>query len=121
MSNAEALKTATVDEHQVEFAKKQKAPKKTVPAKIVYTEGMEVLCGAEKRKGTLIRLVKEGIWQVQIGFMKMEVPQRQMIPAEKPVGSHSNWSVQGFRHRAEAWRNRHSDKVHLSEVSTFTS
>ena len=85
MSNAEALKTATVDEHQVEFAKKQKEPKKTVPAKIVYTEGMEVLCGAEKRKGTLIRLVKEGIWQVQIGFMKMEVPQRQMIPAEKPV------------------------------------
>ena len=85
VSNAEALKTATVDERQTEFAKRQKQPKKQAPTKIVYTEGMEVLCGAEKRKGTLVRLVKEGIWQVQIGFMKMEVPQRQMIPAEKPV------------------------------------
>ena len=85
LSNSEALKTATVDERQTEFAKRQKQPKKQAPTKIVYTEGMEVLCGAEKRKGTLVRLVKEGIWQVQIGFMKMEVPQHQMIPAEKPV------------------------------------
>ena len=45
---------------------------------------MEVICGAEKTKGTLVRLVKEDIWQVQIGFLKLEVPVRQIVPAEKP-------------------------------------
>ncbi|MBQ0039213.1 MAG: Smr/MutS family protein [Treponema sp.] len=83
LSNAEALKNASVDERQVDFAKHQKDPKKPAVTKLVYTEGMEVLCGAEKRKGTLVRKVKDGIWQVQIGFMKIEVPQRQMVPAEK--------------------------------------
>lgn len=85
LSNSQALKNATIDEHQIEFSKKQKQQKKNIPSKIIYTEGMEVLCGAEKRKGTLVRLIKEGLWQVQIGSMKIEIPQRQIIPAEKPI------------------------------------
>ena len=82
-SNAEALKNARVDQLQTEFSKKQK-DKKPVTAKVIFKEGMEVICGAEKRKGTLVRLVKEDIWQVQIGFLKLEVPVRQIVPAEKP-------------------------------------
>ena len=83
LSNSEALKKVSVDERQIEFTKRQKEPKKSIVQKPLFEEGMEVLCGAEKRKGILVRKVKDGIWQVQFGFMKMEVPQRQMVPAEK--------------------------------------
>lgn len=83
LSNTEALKKVSVDERQAEFSKRQKEPKKILEQKPLFEEGMEVLAGSEKRKGILIRKVKEGLWQVQFGFMKMEVPQRQLVPAVK--------------------------------------
>lgn len=82
MSNKDALKNATVNEYaQVE--KKQK-PRQLKPEELFF-EGAEVLAGTERRKGTLIRKVKDGLWQVQFGMLKMNVPQRQLLPCENTI------------------------------------
>lgn len=78
LSNSEALKNASVLKVENSNAKKIK---KQEPLK----EGTEVLVGNEKRKGVLVRKVKNEIWQVQFGSMKMNFPQSQIIPLENKV------------------------------------
>ncbi len=76
LSNSEALKNATA-------LNLPETKKRVISKATIFTEGLEVFAGEEKRKGTLIRKVKDGIWQVQFGSLKMNVPQKQLIPAEK--------------------------------------
>ena len=48
---------------------------------IIYAPGVEVLAGPTRRKGTLVHEIKKGVWSVQFGSLKMNVPQTQLIPA----------------------------------------
>lgn len=75
MSNSKALESATA----MEYEKTQIQKKPQVLMKDMFVEGAEVLAGKEKRKGTLIRKEKEGLWLVQFGMLKMKVPQRELI------------------------------------------
>lgn len=78
LSNAQALKNASA--WQAECRGSHEAKNQ---AEQPLAEGTEVLAGAEKRKGILVRKIKGGIWQVQFGSLKMNIPQQQLIPAEK--------------------------------------
>lgn len=78
LSNSEALKNASVLKVENSNAKKIKKQE-------LLKEGSEVLVGNEKRKGVLVRKVKNEIWQVQFGSMKMNFPQSQIIPLENKI------------------------------------
>lgn len=83
MSNKEALASATVDSYQTEFSENMKNRKNkgnVKPAKIEYTEGMEVLAGSDRRQGVLVRKEADGLWLVQFGSVKLKVSQRQLVP-----------------------------------------
>ena len=82
MSNKDAFKNATVNEYA---HAEEKLKPRLVKTEELFFEGAEVLAGAERRKGTLIRKVKDGVWQVQFGMLKMNVPQRQLVPCENTV------------------------------------
>ena len=78
LSNSEALKNASV--LKIENSNEKKFEKEEL-----LKEGAEVLAGNEKRKGVLVRKVKNEIWQVQFGSMKMNFPQNQIIPLENRI------------------------------------
>lgn len=50
-------------------------------APVELQEGMEVLTGPGRRKGTLLRREKKGRWLVQIGPMKISMAERDLEPA----------------------------------------
>ncbi len=86
ISNSDALKNAVPV-----FAEEKISAAKKIDAEKILSEGTEVLAGREKRKGILIRRVKEKIWQVQIGAMKMNFPEEEIslcrIPPEQKFDS----------------------------------
>ncbi len=64
-------------------------PKRTIEP------GAEVLAGEFKRRGTVVRPAKKGFWIVEIGSLKMTMPEKDLIPLEpsgqkeiKPLVSH---------------------------------
>ncbi len=55
-------------------------------------EGMSVLVGSFRRKGTLLRKGKDGSWVVQVGAVKMSFPVSEITPSgeiDKPEKRHS--------------------------------
>lgn len=77
LSNAQALKNAAAWQSDC----KGKGSSGALPSDAFLTEGTEVLAGPEKRRGILVRRAKDGIWQVQFGALKMNVPQHLLSPA----------------------------------------
>lgn len=82
-SNKEALasaKSTYTDEELINRTPKQTDvhPKKST---FRFTEGAEVLVGATKAKGILVREEKNGVWTVQLGSIRMSVRQKELIPA----------------------------------------
>lgn len=73
LSNSDALKNASV------FAVENPTVKKQKPEEL-FKEGAEVLVGNDKLRGVLVRKIKNEIWQVQLGSMKMNFPQSNIIP-----------------------------------------
>lgn len=72
LKNSEALALAQSLASPVETASKP-------VQKLEFKSGAQVLVGSSKRQGTLIRLEKKGMWSVQIGSIKMNVNQKNMI------------------------------------------
>lgn len=54
-----------------------------VPAQEAIAEGMDVFAGPAKRRGRVVRRGKKGHWVVEIGAMRMTLPERDLTPAEK--------------------------------------
>ncbi|HAZ96097.1 MAG TPA: endonuclease MutS2, partial [Treponema sp.] len=78
LSNSEAFKNASV-------LKIENSNAKNLKKEELLKEGTEVLAGNEKRKGILVRKIKNEIWQVQFGSMKMNFPQSQIVPLENKI------------------------------------
>lgn len=74
MSNAEALKTASVTTFSA-GAIIQEPPK---PVSLL--PGTEVIAGTTARRGVLLKKEKSGNWSVQFGSMKMSVPESAIKP-----------------------------------------
>lgn len=74
MSNAEALKTASVTTFSA-GAVRQEPPK---PVSLL--PGTEVIAGTAARRGVLLKKEKSGNWSVQFGSMKMSVPESAIKP-----------------------------------------
>ncbi len=104
LSNSEAFKNASVLKVENSNVKKIK---KQEPLK----EGTEVLVGNEKRKGVLVRKVKNEIWQIQFGSMKMNFPQSQIIPLENKIVDRSVSVV--IERDSENEKNNESPKFEL--------
>ncbi|MCR5217102.1 Smr/MutS family protein [Treponema sp.] len=84
-SNKDALKNAQPQTYSSLPENKKKKEEK----RIVLAEGMEVLAGKEKRKGTLVRKINSDTWSVQFGFLKMNVKENALVPVniEKSIVS----------------------------------
>lgn len=54
---------------------------------VELSEGMEVITGPGKRRGTLLRRAKKGYWVVEIGAIKVTMPEKDLGPA--PEGADS--------------------------------
>ncbi len=55
---------------------------------LTFTEGATVFVGSSRMTGTLIRQEKKGVWNVQIGSIKMTVKQKDLtlaVPSNKPL------------------------------------
>lgn len=74
MSNAEALKTASVTTFSA-GAVRQEPPK---PVSLL--PGTEVIAGTAARRGVLLKKEKSGNWSVQFSSMKMSVPESAIKP-----------------------------------------
>uniref|UniRef100_UPI00388FDF82 Smr/MutS family protein n=1 Tax=Treponema sp. TaxID=166 RepID=UPI00388FDF82 len=68
-------KATFTDEEVFNLTPRPKNAPKTV---FEFREGAEVLVGAGRNKGTLIREEKKGVWLVQLGSLRMSVKQRDM-------------------------------------------
>ncbi|MCQ2576084.1 MAG: Smr/MutS family protein [Treponema sp.] len=73
MSNAEALKMATV----VVFDK-TKGTEQTDEKPLVFEPGAAVKAGISKSEGILLQEVRKGLWSVQFGSVKMTVKQKDL-------------------------------------------
>ncbi len=81
LSNADAFAKAEA----VHFETENKNNSKKTPAvkkQIVLEPGMQILAGANKRKGMLVSENKNGTWTVLFGSLKMSVPKNQIVPMD---------------------------------------
>ena len=58
---------------------KKKTPSDSDLPPLTFIPGAAVLAGPSRRNGTLLREVKPGTWSVQIGSLKMNFPQTQLM------------------------------------------
>jgi DNA mismatch repair protein MutS2 len=72
---ANAEQPATRDVHSTQHA----ASKEAKP-QILFAPGVDVYAGPSRRKGTLLKELKKGVWSVQFGSLKMNMPQTQLVP-----------------------------------------
>jgi len=47
-----------------------------------FSPGMQVITGPGRRRGTIIRRAKQGYWLVEVGAMKITLPESELMPAE---------------------------------------
>ena len=47
-----------------------------------FSPGMQVITGPGRRRGTIIRRAKQGYWLVEVGAMKINLPESELMPAE---------------------------------------
>lgn len=74
MSNAEALKTASVTTFSAGAVRHEP------PKPVSLLPGTEVIAGTAARRGVLLKKEKSGNWSVQFGSMKMSVPESAIKP-----------------------------------------
>ena len=79
MSNAEALKYATVNPVQAKAAKKQEGQEKP----LVFEAGAEVIAVSNNSRGILIDSPRKGIWNVQFGSIKMSMKEKDLELVKK--------------------------------------
>lgn len=90
MSNAEALKYATVTEYQSEI---KPAVKEETP--LLFEPGAIVKAGVSQTEGVLINLERKGLWLVQFGSLKMSVKQKDLrLVSGKPAGNKASFSLE---------------------------
>ena len=90
MSNAEALKYATVTEYQSEI---KPAVKEETP--LLFEPGAIVKAGVSQTEGVLINLERKGLWLVQFGSLKMSVKQKDLrLVSGKPAGNKASVSLE---------------------------
>ncbi len=68
---------------ETDVPKRGAAEPKPGPVPTEIAEGVEVFAGPAKRRGVVVRRAKKGHWVVEIGAMKMTLPERDLIPAAK--------------------------------------
>ncbi len=56
------------------------------PAVLAVGVGAEVLAGPSRRRGKVLRPGKKGYWVVEIGAMKMTLPERDLVPVAPAEG-----------------------------------
>lgn len=72
--------------HESKKAQNQKpSGTATQPQTAIKLEpGMDVLAGASRNRGTLIKEERKGMWSVQFGTLKMTVKEKDLTPVGKP-------------------------------------
>lgn len=75
MSNAEALKYATVSDGAIASGKIARAEKETP---LIFEPGANVVAGMNGNEGILVELVKKGVWSVQFGSVKMNIKEKDL-------------------------------------------
>ncbi|MBQ9206916.1 MAG: Smr/MutS family protein [Treponema sp.] len=92
ISNKEALKTAKATYTDEEVFNLAPRAKNAPAPKFEFCEGADVLVGATRSKGTLLREEKKGVWLVQLGSIRMSVKQKDMqliAPARTGVADYT--------------------------------
>lgn len=82
LSNSQAIKNAQVSKIQQEAKNQNLKNKIPKVQKLTFMPGMEVYAFSSRKEGVLLNLVKNEIWSVQFGSIKMNVPQSQLILKE---------------------------------------
>lgn len=77
LSNKEAMAQAKPLTFQQKHQKADAVQEQQEP---LFAPGVEVFAGPTRRQGTILSLAKKGVWSVQFGSLKMNVPQTQLIP-----------------------------------------
>ena len=94
LSNKEALKNAKAtftDEEVFNLAPRAK----NMPKRIFdFVEGAEVLVGAARNRGTLVREEKKGVWSVQLGSLRMSVKQKDMQLIAPSLSKTADYTVE---------------------------
>jgi len=62
---------AEVEQEELEFARS---------GEYEFSPGMEVMTGPGRRRGTIIREAKRGHWLVEVGAMKITLPEKELTP-----------------------------------------
>lgn len=83
-SNKDAFANATASVPEgiakaMEKDKKKKAKQAAAEELLKFEPGAQVLAGRQRRKGVLVAEVKKGVWSVQFGSLKMNMPQTQLM------------------------------------------
>lgn len=85
LSNKEALAAAKQTYTDEEIFNLARPEKKSKPVKMEFAEGVEVLAGAGRIRGTLLHEEKPGVWTVQLGSIRMSIKEKDM-QLIKPAG-----------------------------------
>ena len=86
MSNTEALLYARAPEpvQENKVPEKREKIRTDETSSLIFSPGLEVYAGSERRLGTLVQKNRNGTWSVLFGSMKMNVKETQLIPVKKP-------------------------------------
>ena len=76
--NRDALENAKNTFSDEEILKMKPNEKRAAPI-LHFAEGFEVLAGATRTKGTLIREEKKGVWLVSLGSMRMSFREKDLV------------------------------------------
>ena len=69
----EAQEKEQLEQEETEFASREEYE---------FAPGMEVITGPGRRRGTLIRQAKKGYWLVEVGAMKITLPESDLTPVD---------------------------------------
>lgn len=94
LSNKEALKSAKATYTDEEVFNLAPAPKNAPKPVFEFKEGADVLVGASRAKGRLLREEKKGLWTVQLGSIRMSVKQKDMTLIAPPNFTTADYTLE---------------------------
>lgn len=88
--SGEAIPSEGAEEELAGEPGSQARPRRSAAGKLAVEEGAQVLVGAGRKRGTVVRRAKKGSWIVEVGSLRMTVAESELQPAkELPPGKMS--------------------------------
>ncbi len=61
-----------------------------------FSPGMEVMTGPGRRRGTILRQAKKGHWLVEVGAMKITLPEKELTPVHQKIKNYDQKPSYGY-------------------------